>query len=204
MKRLHLYTRFERLWHWTQALLIIGLGLTGFNMHGSWHLTTFEQAHWWHVRLAWALVGLTAFAIFWHFTTGTWKQYIPTTERLNAITHYYLVGIFRNEKHPFKKNEVSKLNPLQRLTYLGFKILIAPVMILTGLLMIYYHQWPMWGLNWSFGTVALLHTAGAFLLLMFFIVHVYMTTTGHTVFSHIKAMITGYEELPEEEVAAAD
>ncbi len=204
MKRIYLYTRFERLWHWTQALLIIGLGFTGFNIHGTWHVMAFEQAHWWHVRLAWALVALTVFAIFWHFTTGAWKQYIPTTERLSAIARYYAVGIFRNEKHPFKKSEVSKLNPLQRLTYLGFKILIAPVMIVTGLLMIYYHLWPQWGLAWSFGTIALLHTAGAFLLVMFLIVHVYMTTTGHTVFSHIKAMLVGYEDLPEDEVAVAD
>lgn len=201
MKKIYLYTRFERFWHWTQALLIIGLGLTGFNIHGSWPILSFEQAYWWHVRLAWALIGLTAFAIFWHFTTGAWKQYLPTKEKLGAILHYYLVGIFRNEKHPFKKSEVSKLNPLQRLTYLGFKLLIAPVMIVTGLLMIYYHSWPQWGL--SFRVVALLHVAGAFLLLLFFIVHVYMTTTGHTVWSHIKAMIVGYEEIPEEEEAVA-
>jgi thiosulfate reductase cytochrome b subunit len=28
----------------------------------------------------------------------------------------------------------------------------------------------------------------------FFFIHVYLTTTGHTVFAHIKAMITGWEE----------
>ncbi len=204
MKRIHLYTGFERFWHWAQALLIILLGITGFNIHGAWHFIPFEQAHLWHVRLAWGLVGLTAFAVFWHFTTGAWKQYLPTTERLNAVARYYLVGIFRNEKHPFKKSEVSKLNSLQRLTYLGFKVLIAPVMILSGLLMLYYPRWPQWGIPWSFGAVALIHTAGAFLLLIFFIVHVYMTTTGHTVFSHIKAMIVGYEELPAEEVAVTE
>jgi len=47
------------------------------------------------------------------------------------------------------------------------------------------------------------HLAGAFLILLFFIVHVYMTTTGHTVFSNIKAMLVGYEEVPEEEALAA-
>jgi hypothetical protein len=28
----------------------------------------------------------------------------------------------------------------------------------------------------------------------FFFIHVYLTTTGHTVFAHIKAMITGWED----------
>jgi thiosulfate reductase cytochrome b subunit len=42
--------------------------------------------------------------------------------------------------------------------------------------------------------VALAHTAGAFMMLVFFIVHVYLTTTGHSPFAHIKTMITGWEE----------
>lgn len=43
-------------------------------------------------------------------------------------------------------------------------------------------------------TVARIHTAGDFMMLMFFFVHVYLTTTGHTPFAHIKTMITGWEE----------
>jgi len=42
--------------------------------------------------------------------------------------------------------------------------------------------------------VALLHTAGAFLLVAFLIVHLYLITTGQTVTSNLKAMITGWEE----------
>jgi len=48
-------------------------------------------------------------------------------------------------------------------------------------------------------TLAFIHTVAAFLLVIFFIVHVYMTTTGHTVFSNIMAMITGSEEVVVEE-----
>jgi len=39
--------------------------------------------------------------------------------------------------------------------------------------------------------------AGAFFILSFIIVHVYMTTTGHSIFAHIKAMITGWEDIEE-------
>jgi len=31
-----------------------------------------------------------------------------------------------------------------------------------------------------------------------FLFHIYMTTTGHTLFAHIKAMITGWEEVEED------
>ena len=46
--------------------------------------------------------------------------------------------------------------------------------------------------------VALLHTAGAFMMLLFLISHVYLITTGHTVGAHLKAMITGWEEVDDE------
>lgn len=38
---------------------------------------------------------------------------------------------------------------------------------------------------------------GAFAILTFLIVHVYMTTTGHDVTAHVKAMITGWEAVEE-------
>jgi thiosulfate reductase cytochrome b subunit len=43
--------------------------------------------------------------------------------------------------------------------------------------------------------VAFIHTAGAYMMLVFFIAHVYLTTTGHTPTAHIKTMITGWEEV---------
>jgi thiosulfate reductase cytochrome b subunit len=43
--------------------------------------------------------------------------------------------------------------------------------------------------------VAFFHTAGAFMMLLFLIAHVYLTTAGHTPTAHIKAMITGWEEV---------
>jgi thiosulfate reductase cytochrome b subunit len=35
----------------------------------------------------------------------------------------------------------------------------------------------------------------AFAILIFLLVHVYMTTTGHTIFAHVKAMMTGWEDV---------
>ena len=42
--------------------------------------------------------------------------------------------------------------------------------------------------------VSFFHVIAAFMMLIFLIVHVYLTTAGHTPTSHIKAMITGWEE----------
>ncbi len=189
-KRVLIYKPFERFWHWTQMALIVFMGVTGFEVHGNYTLFGFEKAVQLHNLAAWGLIVLIAFAVFWHFTTGEWQHYVPRGEKISVMLHYYLRGIFKNEPHPYKKTELSKLNPLQRLTYLGFKLLIIPVMVTTGLLMMYDES-----LGVSFGSVAWWHTLGAFLLVSFFIVHVYMTTTGETVFSNIKAMIVGWEEV---------
>ena len=126
MDREMMYKRFERLWHWSQALLIISLLITGFEVHGVYRLFGFEQAVDHHITLAWTLIGLWAFAVFWHLTTDEWKNYIPTAKNFKAQVQYYLTGVFRHAPHPTRKRSLSKLNPLQRLVYFFLKILNLP------------------------------------------------------------------------------
>lgn len=206
-KKVYVYKGFERFWHWTQAFLIMFLALTGFEIHSSYSLFGFETAVDLHNKAAWAFIVLIVFAIFWHVTTGEWKQYLPTTQNLRAQAEFYIFGIFRNAPHPTKKTLISKLNPLQRLVYLGLKILIIPVMVVSGLFYMFY-RYPQSGVIKSANIesleiIALLHTLGAFLLIAFLIVHLYLITTGHTVTSNLKAMVTGWEELENEEEAEA-
>ena len=198
------YSRFERFWHWFQAILILFLLLTGFEIHGTYEFFGFDQAVRYHSSVAIALIVLIAFAIFWHFTTGQWRQYIPTRELLWAQAEYYLFGIFRDAPHPTKKTVLSKLNPLQKLVYLGLKILVIPVIVVSGLLYMFYRYPQRYGIEalnvGGLRTIAVIHTAGAFLLAAFLIAHIYLITTGRTATSNLEAMITGMEELEEAEV----
>ncbi|MCS6830071.1 MAG: cytochrome b/b6 domain-containing protein [Armatimonadota bacterium] len=200
-KRVRIYTGFERFWHWTQAVLVLFLAFTGFEIHGSYTFFGFREAVRYHNIAAYLLIVLVVFAIFWHFTTGEWRQYVPTREKLRAQLEYYLFGIFRNAPHPAKKTTLSKLNPLQRLTYFGLKVVLFPLVVTSGLLYMFYRYPSRYGVEAinieSLEWIALAHTLGAFLLMAFLIVHLYMTTTGETVFSNLRAMITGYEEVEE-------
>lgn len=195
-ERIYLYQRFERFWHWSQALLIIVMMISGFEIHGSYALLGFAQAVQMHTLAAWTLLTLWAFTIVWQFTTGEWRQYLPTLKKVDAMVKYYILGIFTDAPHPFRKTPVAKHNPLQRLAYLAFLAVMSPLIWGSGLFYLFYPQWPAWGIDqWlSLEWVALAHTAGAFMILTFFVAHVYMTTTGHTPFAHIKAMITGWED----------
>lgn len=199
MKRIYLYSRFERIWHWLQALLIIALIVTGLEIHGAYKLFGYEEAVKIHsfLGLTWGV--LFVFIVFWVLTTGEWRQYVPTTKKLFAVMWYYSFGIFQGKPHPVQKTPGAKHNPLQRLTYLGLVSIMLPVQMVAGLLYYTYNQWPQWGLDrfLSLGGVAALHTALTFMLLAFLVIHVYMTTTGHTIFAHIRSMISGWEEVCE-------
>ena len=201
-KLVYIYLAYERFWHWSQAILITLLAFTGFEIHGSFRFLGFETAVNIHNGASVALLILIVFTIFWHFTTGEWKQYIPTSKKLIEQANYYLKGIFKNEPHPTKKTVRKKLNPLQRLVYLVLKVILFPLVVISGMLYMFYRfpsdgeirSLKMDGLE----NVALLHTIGAFLIVVFLIVHLYLITTGETVTSNLKAMITGYEELEED------
>jgi len=203
MRKVYIYKGFERFWHWSQASLIMFLAVTGFEVHGSFSIFGFEKAAAFHRTASWMLIGLLIFAIFWHITTGEWRQYIPTTKQLKEQVIFYLSGIFKGEHHPTQKTELSKLNPLQRLVYLGFKIILIPVTTTSGILYMLYKTIDQNNLivieDYPLESIAFWHTLGAILLMVFLVVHVYMTTTGKTPTSNINAMITGYEELEEDE-----
>lgn len=197
----HLYRGFERFWHWSQAALVLFLMATGFEIHGVFGFFGFESAVRFHDAAAKAFLVLVAFAVFWHLTTGEWRQYLPTRRNVSAELHYYLVGLFRKAPHPTPKTASAKLNPLQRLAYGALKVLVIPLMVLSGLLYM-FHRYPLGHgvgtLDVGLRTVALLHTAGAFILLSFLVAHVYLVTTGRTLTSSLREMLTGDEDLPGE------
>lgn len=200
-KNTYIYRSFERFWHWSQALVIFFLALTGFEIHSSFELFGFKNAIEWHNIAGWSFFVLIIFAVFWHFVTGEWKQYIPTTKLIGAQINYYIFGIFKGAPHPTHKTIYNKFNPLQRMIYLGLKILVIPVQVFTGFAFLYYLYpdsiWHTQGLELT----ALIHTFGAFVLMAFVIAHVYLTTTGDKPTESIKAMLTGWElvDVDEEE-----
>ncbi len=200
MKKVYLYKRFERFWHWGQTILILLLIFTGFEIHGTTNFIGYATAVNIHNISAWIFMVLIVFAIFWHITTDEWKQYLPTAKNMKAQLDYYIIGIFTNAPHPSKKRTLSKLNPLQRITYFALKILLIPTMVISGLLYMYFN-YPLPGVEMdSLEIVALVHTFVAYLLLTFLIIHLYLITTGHSTTSNLSAMITGWEIVDDEEV----
>lgn len=203
-RRIELYTIYERVWHWVQAAAILSMMLTGFLVHDPYLLGMgwFAVVVRVHNILGFIVVGNAFLGLFYYMATGTIRQYLPEPQGFlgTAVRQakYYLFGIFHGAPHPLQKSAERRLNPLQQVTYLIILNILLPLQVLSGVLMWSGQRWPeavsaLGGLP----GLAFMHGLGAWLFAAFVITHIYLTTTGHTPLSHIKAMIVGYEEIPE-------
>jgi thiosulfate reductase cytochrome b subunit len=200
-ERQYAFGRYERLWHWTMALSGIVLIATGLEIHGGEGLRLVELPTAVALHNAFAVVlMLNGFlALFYHLATLAIRNFIPHPhgflQRVLEHMTYQARGIFYGESHP-PNAPGHKLNPLQQVTYLGLLNVLFPVQIVTGALVWAVGQWPNWaaalhGLSW----LAPVHNAGAWLFLSFFVLHVYLVTTGRTPGEHLRAMVTGYQDV---------
>lgn len=200
MKRIELYSLYERIWHWLQAAAILLLTVTGMEIHAPDRLGLFGFS--WASRLHEVAALLTIangfLALFTHLATGAIRQYLPAPRDMFTQgaqqARYYLVGIFRGEPHPFARRPDKKLNVLQQLTYLMILNLLLPVQVGTGALLWEAARFPhlvqrLGGLS----MLATVHVAAAWLFIAFVIMHVYLTTTGSSPLAHMRAMVLGYE-----------
>ena len=196
------YPRFERFWHWTQMALIMVLLFTGLALNGLHAAIPFGPATMLHIIAALALIVLWVFAIFWHLTTGTWKHYVPTRDGLLRVAKFYVWDIFKGDPHPYRKAYWRKHNPLQAATYFVLKWFIFPAIWITGILYLTYNFWADSNSVLAITIIANLHLFAAYVIGAFIIVHIYLLTVGHGFRSHVKPMITGYDEIdltPEQE-----
>ncbi|TAA47039.1 cytochrome b/b6 domain-containing protein [Corallincola spongiicola] len=190
-----IFKRFERFWHWAQAAMVLLLIVTGFELHGFFRLFGFADAvslHDW-AGFSWAVLLVLAFT--WIFTSGEWRQYLPRLEGLGATVRFYLLGVFKGESHPHDMTPAQKFNPLQGAGYLGIVFGLLPLQVATGCLYFFFPELRAAGWLQSIDWVAWLHTFNAYSLLSFLVIHLYMITFGKRISSHLRAMITGKEEV---------
>jgi thiosulfate reductase cytochrome b subunit len=196
-----LYSLHERVWHWLQAAVIVALVLTGFQLHYPDRLPvvgSMARAVRVHSLLGLALLAHAFLGLFYHLTAEKYHHFLPrktdfTTGAIRQL-RFYAWGIFRGEQHPFDADPVHKLNPLQKITYLALLNVLLPFQIAGGLLLWGANRWPsLFAAMGGLPVLAPAHTLGAYLLLAFLVLHLYLGTTGETPFRLLRAMISGRE-----------
>lgn len=201
-QKIYLYPLWVRIWHWVNALLFIALILTGLSLQYSnpeYPLIPFDKAVSWH-NIAGILLAIS-YLIFLagNRMSDNGKYYrLQRSQWINRVLkqfRYYTRGVFKGEQAPFPVDENRKFNPLQKVAYVGAMYGCIPVVIITGLALLF----PEVIVHKAFGVsgtllTALLHMVIGFILTIFLLVHLYFSTFGKKVSSNFKSMIHGYHE----------
>jgi thiosulfate reductase cytochrome b subunit len=116
-------------------------------------------------------------------------------KRLIKQATYYAFGMFKNQEPPFPLNEKRKFNPLQKYAYFFVMYLFLPVIILSGIALLYPEVIieDVYNVNGVFLT-AIVHATLGFLVSVFLVVHIYAASIGKSPLKNYKSMVTGWHE----------
>lgn len=207
MKRIYLHPIPVRIWHWINAISFLVLIITGLQIRYREYLglMSFETAVDIHNWFGFILIGNYFIWLVFYLSTRKIRIYIPELNLKKLIqgsirqARYYGYGIFMGEPNPHHATPDNKFNPMQQMAYLNIMILLIPVQLVTGLLLWDVKLFSNWiNLLGGIKIVDIIHVLLFIFFTSFLFVHIYLATLGHTPLAHIKAMITGYEELEEE------
>lgn len=163
-----------RLCHWSNAIAIIVLCLTGFYIHAPQSFPLFENmtnARTLHFGMAFLLLFTLVIRVYMGAVTGDWRniiyQPIKDTKKLPSMIKYYL---FLAKDHPF----YGKYNPGQKAMYTAIPVLII-VQIVTGFIL--YKPLLFTGAAGALGGYMALrwvHYVVTWLFVLMVLIHVYL------------------------------
>jgi thiosulfate reductase cytochrome b subunit len=194
-----IYNIIIRLGHWVNALAVLVLIGTGFNMH------YFGPSH--QLGLIHNIFGLVFFIcnslfIIYELITFDFKQFVvedwELKEGIIKQAMFYAIGIFKQEEHPYHMERKNRLNPLQKMAYFSVMFFLVPFVGITGIILLspdlmgfLMNYLGMENMKYVF----VLHLISAFAMVSYLFGHIYLATTGDTIKQHFEVMITGYHKV---------
>ena len=191
-----------RLWHWTNAVLILVLSITGISLHFSspdLPLVPFALAVRLHDIAGVALIAAYAVFAIGNVMSGNWWQYVPKPHgfwhRIRTQFRYYAWGIFKGEHPPYPPTKAANFNAMQQIVYWIVMYLVMPTVIVTGVIYLLPDLAPrqVFGVD-GLLPIAVLHYLSGLVIVLFMILHIYLGTCGSKVSTHFRMMITGWHE----------
>jgi len=194
-----------RIWHWLNALGIVTLCVTGIQIRFPEYVNifgTYKAAITLH-DVAGVTVSISFLLWFFYYlfvARSLVKFYVPNAEDIKrglfTQAMFYFFNYFLGKKNPHTATPDNKFNAIQKMSYLLIMFVFLPLVIITGLLLM--NIAPLRGWIIMIGGIKFLVNAHYLIACSFFAflcVHVYMATLGHTPFSHLRQMWTGWEEV---------
>lgn len=201
-EKIYFYPVWLRVWHGLNALAIIVLIITGISMQSSLDSPAigFKLAVNMH-NIAGVVVFLGYLVFFiGNMVTKNGKYYLIKMKGFlkNPVKQaiYYSWGMFHGAKYPFPLSEKRKFNPLQKYFYVLVMYMAVPVVIITGIALLFPEIIldEVYGISGVFMT-AILHSAMGFFISIFLIIHLYVATIGKSPVENFKSIITGWHHV---------
>jgi thiosulfate reductase cytochrome b subunit len=158
-----------------------------------------------HNWVAFALIGNFFIWLLFYLFSDRNKAYHPEFNIIKLANEsmrqalYYGHGMFKGESNPHKIDPYQKFNPLQRSLYQILMLLLLPLQFVTGILLWDVKRFT--NVIDMVGGVRVVDTVHVLIFIFFvfyMLFHPYLATLGHTPTAHIKAMITGYEDVDDD------
>jgi len=196
---LYLYPVWIRFWHILNALLCLILIISGLSIQFSnpTIIVKFRAAVAVH-NVAGVLLSFNYLLFFLgNLFTKNGAYYVIEVRgffgRMKSQFHHYTIGVFNKEAAPFPVTTESKFNPLQQVSYVAIMYVVLPLVILSGIGLLY----PEITVNSILGISGLdytdlVHLIGGFFVTVFLCIHIYFCTFGTTAISNFKSIINGY------------
>ena len=193
-----------RIWHWLNAFGIVTLCVTGLQIRFPDIINIFGDYKA-AIRLhntAGTVVSISYMLWLMYYLVvakSLMKLYIPTLEDLKSgifrQAFFYFLTYFLGKPNPHHSTPDSKFNPMQKAAYLVIMFILLPLVIFTGVLLMYIA--PLRELLLLLGGIKMLigtHFLLSCCFTAFLFVHIYLATLGHTPLAHFKPMWNGWEE----------
>ncbi len=204
---MYLYPKWLRLWHVINAVLFLILIVTGVSMQytdkeNAAYVVGFAKAVKWHNFAAIILTINYIFFVAGNLVTNNGQYYrIGKKNFISDLVKqlkYYSLGMFKGKKHPFPVTEKRKFNPLQKVTYVLAMYVAVPLLIISGIGLL-FPEITIPSFLGASGLVLtdILHITMGFFLSIFMVIHIYTCTLGSTPTSLFRGMITGYHRSDE-------
>jgi thiosulfate reductase cytochrome b subunit len=200
--KVYFYPLWLRIWHSLNGLSILLLIITGFLMHYGIHGPSLNfyiivKIH----NYTGVILALNYLVFFFgNIIYGNKRFYRLKLkgwlQRIIKQANYYAFGMFQGQQSPYPLSEKRKFNPLQKFSYFFSMYLVLPLVIVSGIALLYPELIveEIYNVSGVFLT-ALFHAGLGFVILMFLIVHVYAASIGKNPLQNFKSILNGWHEL---------
>ncbi len=202
-EKIYFYPKWIRIWHTVNAVFCILLIISGISMQYSdvdSPFLRFDIAVSMHNFSGIALTISYLLFFLGNLFSSNGKHYNMKVKGLGKMllkqARYYAFGYFKGEEAPYPVSKERKFNPLQQISYVFTMYVALPLLFISGWALLF----PEFILKQVFQVsgiflTAQLHIVMGFLVSLFLIIHLYVSTMGKTPGSNFKSMLTGWQEV---------